>query len=160
MPLPDDGGLVAGSLHEVGQGGGLLIDGEVAIRRGDSGAGFAKSVVAGEKGIARGGAGGSGAIAAGEALAPCRESINVRGLKGLCAVAGEVSKAKVVGHNDDDVWRLLDILCRGGRAEDEGGKCASAIGKEGREGWFFHRKKGSDRCEQEGRLASLGMVFY
>ena len=103
VPFADDAGLVACFFHEVGEGESAVVDDEVAVGRCDSGAGLAEGIGAGEEGVACRGAGGRGAVAAGEALASGGELIDVRGLEGGGSVAGEVTVAHVIGHDDDDV---------------------------------------------------------
>ena len=103
VPFADDAGLVAGFFHEVWEGESAFVDDEVAVWRRDSGAGLAEGIGAGEEGVACRGAGGRRAVAAGEALATGGELIDVRGLEGGGSVAGEVTVAHVIGHDDDDV---------------------------------------------------------
>lgn len=67
VPLADDGGFVAGGLHDGADGGGAGFDGDGGVAWGDGGAGLlAPRVDAGEESAAGGRASGGGGVAVGE----------------------------------------------------------------------------------------------
>ena len=103
VPLADEAGGIARTLQHRGQGVAAGADQRGRVARQDFRSRCAPGVIAGQKGVARRGAGGRGGMRPGEPRAARREPIDVRRPDPGRTVAAEVAIAEVVGIDEDDV---------------------------------------------------------